>query len=117
VIAPGDPSSAAEGRVQSFNKGLAVRSRTEIIYKLPQGFRRFVAVAGIDPSASRGGNVTLTILGDDRPLLEKQISGGAPPEAIEIQIENTKRLKILVDYGQNLDTGDWLNLCDARILK
>jgi hypothetical protein len=26
-------------------------------------------------------------------------------------------LKIVVDYGQNLDTGDWLNLCDARLIK
>lgn len=117
VIAPGDPSSTSGVRIQSYNKGLAIRSRTEIIYKLPQEFRRFVAVAGIDPSASRGGNVTLILLGDDRPLLEKQIFGGAPPEAIEVQIDNTKRLKILVDFGQNLDTGDWLNLCDARILK
>ena len=25
--------------------------------------------------------------------------------------------RIVVDYAHNLDTGDWLNLCDARIAK
>ena len=33
------------------------------------------------------------------------------------EITGAKRLKIVVDFGQNLDTGDWLNLCDAKIVK
>ena len=38
------------GRAQTFDKGLSLRSRTEISYRLPSGFRRFLAIAGIEPT-------------------------------------------------------------------
>jgi NPCBM/NEW2 domain-containing protein len=110
-------SAAAQAATRSFSKGLALRSRTEIVYRLPAGFRRFIAIAGIDPTTSAAGNTRLAIFGDDRVLFETDITGNEPPRPIQLDIANVKRLKILVDYGQNTDTGDWLNLCDARIAK
>ena len=59
----------------------------------------------------------LAIFGDNRVLIETEVTGDHPPQPIQLDIANVKRLKIVVDYGQNLDTGDWLNLCDARIAK
>lgn len=112
-----DSLSASDGRMRTFNKGLAIRSRTELVYRLPAGFRRLNAVAGIDPSARTSGNVRLEILGDDRPLLETDVAGNDAPRAIDLDIAGVKRLKIVVDFGNNLDTGDWLNLCDLRIVK
>jgi hypothetical protein len=109
------PSSARQLRV--FSKGLAVRSRSELLYRIPPSFARFTAVAGIEPATSATGNVQLTILGDDRPLSEAAVSGDEPPREIELDIAGVKRLKIVVDFGKNLDTGDWLNLCDARLMK
>ncbi len=110
-------SIATPAATRSFNKGLALRSRTEIVYRLPVGFRRFTALAGIDPASSANGNVRLIISGDDRVLLDAEIAGDQPPHPIQLEIANVKRLKIVVDYGQNLDAGDWLNLCDAKIVK
>jgi hypothetical protein len=110
-------SAAAQAATRRFSKGLALRSRTEIVYRLPAGFQRFTAVAGIDPATSSTGNLRLAILGDDRVLLETEVAGDQPPHPIQVDIANMKRLKIVVDYGQNLDTGDWLNLCEARIAK
>lgn len=112
----GDTASA-QAASRSFAKGLAIRSRTEMVYRLPAGFQRFVATAGIDPAASTNGKVRLSIQGDDRVLLDTEIAGDEPPHPIQLDIGNVKRLKLVVDYGQNLDTGDWLNLCDARIVK
>jgi hypothetical protein len=109
------PSHEARRRI--YGKGLALRSRTELIYRLPTGFQRFAAFAGIDPLASTSGHVRLEIYGDDRLLLEDDLAGDEPPRSIELDISGIKRLRILVDYGRNLDTGDWLNLCDARIIK
>jgi hypothetical protein len=114
---PDANSPAATGRLQIFSKGLALRSRTEMVYRLPPGFGRFTAVAGIEPATSTTGNVQLSIYGDDRPLFEAAISGQQPPREIELDIASVKRLKIVVDFGKNLDTGDWLNLCDARLVK
>jgi hypothetical protein len=110
-------SAAAQAASRTFSKGLALRSRTEIVYRLPTGFQRFIAIAGIDPSTNAAGNLRLSIFGDDRLLLESELTGDQPPQPIQLDIANVKRLKIVVDYGQNLDTGDWLNLCDARIAK
>jgi hypothetical protein len=103
--------------LQIFSKGLALRSRSELNYRLPAGFGRFTAVAGIEPATSTTGNVQLSIYGDDQRLFEAAISGDEPPREIELDIGGVKRLKIIVDFGKNLDTGDWLNLCDARLVK
>jgi hypothetical protein len=105
------------GSRRSFNKGISLRSRTEIIYRLPSGFNRFSAIAGVDPAAASTGNLRLAIFADDRPLLETDLAGDQPALPIDVEITNAKRLKIVVDFGQNLDTGDWLNFCDARITK
>ena len=40
------------GALRSFAKGFALRSRTELVYRLPDGFNRFTALAGIDPAAT-----------------------------------------------------------------
>jgi hypothetical protein len=110
-------TAVARSAIKTFPKGLALRSRTEITYRLPSGFQRFIAIAGIEPATTTAGNVRLSIFGDDRALLETEVTGDQPPRPIQLNIANVKRLKILVDFGQNLDTGDWLNLCDARIAK
>jgi hypothetical protein len=114
---PPDAAADAPGHEETYTKGVALRSRTRLEYRLPRGFRRFVAVAGIEPSTSASGNVRLTIQGDGRPLLETVITGAAPPLPIELDVTDVRRLAVTVDYGENLDTGDWLNLCQARIVK
>jgi hypothetical protein len=106
-----------QGATRIFNKGLSLRSRTELVYRVPAGFKRFTAIAGIDPATISSGNLRLAILADDHPLLETEIAGDQPPQPIDVEISGVKRLKILVDFGQNLDSGDWLNLCDAKIVK
>jgi hypothetical protein len=117
LVIPEADSAASSSHPRTFSKGLALRSRTELVYRLPAGFSRFTAMAGIEPATSTTGNVQLSIYGDDRPLLEAAISNEEPPRAIELDIAGVKRLKIVVDFGKNLDTGDWLNLCDARVSK
>jgi hypothetical protein len=114
---PNDSESGGSPRTETFAKGLAIRSRTELVYRLPNGYSRFMAVAGIEPADAASGNVALSIFGDDRLLIEATIAGGSRPLPLELDISGVKRLKIVVDYGQNLDTGDWLNLCNARIVK
>ena len=116
-VAEADVSTSQPPVERVFSKGLALRSRTELVYRVPAGFRRFQTVAGIDPAAASVGNVDFAIFADDRPLLETQIAGNQPALAIDVEITGAKRLRILVDFGQNLDTGDWVNLCDAKIVK
>jgi hypothetical protein len=113
----GETASGQPGQERAYAKGLAIRSRSEVVYRLPEGYRRFAAIAGIDPATSGVGNVALTIRGDDRVLFETVIAGDQPPVPIDLDVRGVRRLTILIDYGRNLDHGDWLNLCDARLVK
>jgi hypothetical protein len=118
TLASGDDrANLSDAAQQTFQKGLAVRSQTEMVYRLPSDYRRLIAVAGIDPATRASGNVRLEILGDDRSLFSADVKGTDAPLTIDLDIAGVKRLKIVVNYGQNLDTGDWLILGDLRIVK
>jgi hypothetical protein len=114
---PGTDSLAPLGHAQAFGRGLAVRSRTELEYRVPRGFTRLLGVAGIEPATRANGSARLMISGDERSLINEELVGDKPPVDIELDISGVKRLKIVVDYGKNLDTGDWVNLCDLRMVK
>jgi hypothetical protein len=100
-----------------YQKGLALHSRTNLVYRLPGRFRRFQATVGIDDRVRPRGNVLLVIRGDDRILLETTVAGTDPAQAVDLDLGGVRRLAILVDYGDLLDVADHLDLCDARIVK
>lgn len=102
---------------QVFEKGLSLRSRTVLTFRLAEPYRQFTAVAGIDSRLRGRGHVILIISGDDRELLRQAISGQEAPVPIELDLEGVRRLKITVDFGDALDIADHLNLCNARIIK
>lgn len=102
---------------QEYDHGLAIHSRTELVYRLSGEFRQFLAVAGIDDRVRPAGNVRLVISGDDRELFAQTVTGSDEPLAVNVDITGVKRLKILVDFGEQLDLADCLDLCDARITK
>jgi hypothetical protein len=100
-----------------YEKGLALHSRTRLVYRLPGRFRRFKATVGIDDRVRPRGNVRLAIHGDERLLLETTITGTDPPQQLDLDLTGVRRLAILVDYGDDLDLADHLDLCDARVVK
>ncbi len=102
---------------KKYTKGLALHSRTEMVYRLPRPFRRLVAVAGIDDHIRPVGHVQLIIRGDDKVLLDQAISGADPPRSIELDITGVRRLTILVDFGQDMDIGDHLLLGDIKLIQ
>lgn len=112
-----DDSLAAGREIRTYAKGLALRSRSEVSYRLPAGMRRFTALAGIDPATTEQGHVVLEIRADGRVVWEGEIDGKLPPVAIDVELKSARRLQILVDYGRNLDYGDRLNLVEARVTK
>ena len=103
--------------IRTYAKGLALRSRTELTYRLPDKMRRFRTVAGIDPLSASQGHVELEILGDDRVLWQGEIDGQRPPVEIDVELGSARRLQIRVDYGKNLDYGDRLHLVEASVTK
>jgi hypothetical protein len=100
-----------------YQKGLALHSRTSLVYRLPGRFRRFKATAGVDDRVRPRGNVRLLIHGDERLLVETTITGTDPPQQLDLDLTGVRRLAILVDFGDDLDVADHLDLCDARVVK
>jgi hypothetical protein len=102
---------------KQYPKGLALHSRTEMVYRLPGRFSRFNAIAGIDDSVRPYGNVRLVIRGDDKVLLETTLTGAEGPKPLDLDLGGVRRLAILVDFGGEMDAADHLDLCNARIIK
>ncbi len=102
---------------KQYAKGLCLHSRTKLVYRLPGRFRQLKAIVGIDDSARPRGNVQLSIFGDEKVLLETAIAGTDPPKPIELDLTGVRRLTILVDFGDQFDLADHLDLCDVRIIK
>ena len=101
----------------SYDKGLSLHSRTSVTYQLPEDVKVFRALAGIDARVRDHGHVRLVITGDGRELFAEEIAGSSPPQDIALDIRGISVLEILVDYGENQDIGDHLNLCNARLVK
>lgn len=102
---------------KTYRKGLALQSRTALVYKLPGKFRLFRAVVGIDDLTRETGDVHLEIKGDGKPLWQGEVTGSQPARELELELAGVKRLEIVADYGGGLDIGDRLNLCEARVTK
>lgn len=102
---------------KSYAKGLALHSRSEMIYLLDGKSSRLRAIAGIDDLARPAGSVKLVIQGDDRSLFEQTLSGQDAPLSLDVDLKGVRRLTILVDFGDGQDSADFLDLCDARILQ
>lgn len=109
--------TALSPELKTYAKGLALRSQTEMIYRLPPKMRRFAATAGIDPTTAQQGNVRLEISTDDQIAWQGEIAGNESPLQIEFDLNGARELRIFVDYGANLDFGDRLHLVDARLTK
>ncbi|MGC3969110.1 MAG: hypothetical protein QM775_17625 [Pirellulales bacterium] len=61
-----------------------------------------------------------TIYGDDRVLFERNVQGSDAPVPIALlDLTGVMRLKVTVDFGDRdgIETGDYLDLCDARLYK
>lgn len=101
----------------SYERGIAVRSRTRLVYTLPGKFGVLQAVVGIDDRAGDQGHVRLVISGDGETLLSEEVKSGDKPLPLKLDIEGYQRLSIFVDYGDNFGYQDHLDLCDITVKK
>lgn len=103
---------------KTYERGLALHSRTLLRYRLGGEFRRFQTVMGIDQTIERHGNVHVVISGDGKTLHESDVRVKDAPVPLDLDITGVRDLEILVDFGADLkDTGDRLDLADAKVKK
>ena len=117
---------------KTYAKGLGIHSRTLLKYRIGGDYRRFQTIMGIDDSLRVGGDVDVVIKGDGRTLFKGPVSikerpepGAAtttearlmPPITLDLDVTGVVELEILVDFGEQIDIGDCLDLADAKVVK
>lgn len=102
---------------REFARGVALRSRSELRFELPEGSQRVRGVIGLDPEASLAGSAEVRILADDKTLWSGALDGDSAPVAIDEPLAAAKTLTLQVDYGDNLDAGDFVNFCELRVIR
>jgi hypothetical protein len=105
-------------RGREFSKGLCIHSRTEISWALDEKYTSLDCLVGIDDEVAYSGKhlVALKISGDGNVLFEKNIATTDDPLPLQLPLSGVSTLTILVDFGDNDSTCDWLNLADAKLL-
>ena len=105
-------------RGREFSKGLCIHSRTEISWALDEKYTSLDCQVGIDDEVAFSGQhiVALKISGDGNVLFEKNISTTDDPLPLQLPLNGVSTLTILVDFGDNESTCDWLDLADAKLL-
>jgi len=106
------------GSTDEYAKGLGVHARSRITFRVPDGFRRFVSVIGIDDETRGKGNAVFRVLLDGEVVFEKRgVRGGDPPAPVDIPLKGASTITLEVDFGEELDVGDHGDWADARFLK
>jgi hypothetical protein len=100
-----------------YSKGLALHSKTVLEYDVA-GYSTFRCVLGLDDAMSGSGHAVVKIEGDGKELLATGVSSrDNKPQDVSLSIKGVQKLRIIVDYGEDLDLGDHVDLADARIIK
>jgi hypothetical protein len=122
-VRPGPPLGADAFRIGGtrYDSGLSLHSPATLVYRVPQGFRRFRAVVGIDDTIVSPGRFDLVLLGDGRELARHafpgETSSARRATSIDLDVSSVRRLSIVLEPADGQDIGDQLNLCEARFTK
>ena len=103
--------------MKTYERGLALHSRTELLYRLNREYKTLKGVVGISPEVSTEAVLQLVIKADDEIIFDRMLDANTDPIELELNVEKRRQLKILVDYGDESDIADRLNLCDLRVIK
>lgn len=102
---------------KEYSRGLYIHSKTLLQYRIKNQYRNFRAIMGIDDSVPGIGFVYVEIKGDGRILYSGNVRSADPPIELNLDVRGVRDFDILVDFGDNLEICDHLDLCNARLIK
>ena len=100
---------------QTFSKGVCVRSKTDMTFRLSQSFSRLTAQLGIDDSVRPKGSVEVEIFADDQSVFKATVSGQDPIKELDVPLTGAKRVRVVVDFGAGASVGDVLIIGSPRL--
>jgi hypothetical protein len=100
-----------------YAKGLALHSKAILEYDVA-GYSNFRCVLGLDDAMAGSAHAVVKIEGDGKELLATTVSSrDNKPQDVSLPIKGVQKLRLIVDYGEDLDLGDHVDFADARIIK
>ena len=97
--------------------GLGMHAPAELVFEVPEGMQRFLAVVGLDEEFGRGGDCVVVVQVDDREALRRRIRGTDEALPVDIRTGGGRRLTLRVEPGESYDLGDHVNWYDARLVR
>jgi hypothetical protein len=106
---------------QVYKKGLSLHSRTVIDFEV-KGYNEFRCLVGIEDSITEYALAQVTIEGDGKILFQENVQTTdekrkTKARELRLNIAGVDRLRLIVDYGDQEDTGDHVSFANARITK
>ena len=90
---------AANGFCPVVTQGLAVHSRSVLVYPLDGQFESFKSLVGFDESAGGRGRVALRVLGDGKELFAKEdVRGDSQPLTLDLSVKGVGQLSLEVGW-------------------
>lgn len=103
---------------RTFDRGIAMHSRSDLSFRLDGGFSRFAALAGIADEMNGRGSVDLRVMGDGNLLWRAaNVRGGQPPLPVIVDVTGVQTLTLSVDFGEDLDLSDQAVWAFARLIR
>jgi hypothetical protein len=103
---------------QSYERGVAVHSRSHLTYDLNGRYSRFEALLGFDDSGRGKGRIDCRVIADGKQLFAKtDLRANEPPLALSLPVAGATQLRLEVDFGRDQDTGDRVIWANARLYR
>ena len=103
---------------RTYQHGLAVHSRTALTYDLDGRYSTFETTVGFDEAAKKVGRVDCRVFADDKEIYANpDLRADASPVKLSLAVAKARRLRLVVDFGLNQDTGDRVIWADARVYR
>ncbi len=103
---------------RTYDRGLAVHSRTALTYELNGQYATFETLVGFDESSRGMGRVDCRVFADDKELYANpDLRAEVPPVKLVLPVAGAARLKLVVDFGPDQDTGDRVIWANARVFR
>jgi hypothetical protein len=105
-------------RGASYTKGLGVHSKSSLTFALDGQFSKFRATIGVDDVAGGLGNVVFEVHVDGKKVFDSgKVTGEDDPRDLEIDVAKGKELTLVVQFGEEGNTGDCADWATARLIR
>jgi hypothetical protein len=102
----------------TYARGIAVHSRSVLTYDLGGKYATFEALVGFDDAVHGQGRVDCRVFADAREIYTNpDLRASDPPARLSLSVVGAEQLRLVVDYGQDQDTGDRVIWSNARLYR